>query len=205
MTETQSYPNPEELIAQARRDPTALGRLFEAYTSYLTLLARLEIGRRLQSKVDALDVVQETFLEAVRHFDRFRGATEPELTAWLRSILAARLTKVVRRYWGTQARDLRLERGLREDLDRSSRCLGEAFVAGQSTPSQQAVRREEAVVLANLLQQLPEDYREVLVLRHLEGLSFPEVAARLGRSLDSVEKLWTRALSKLRRIRESSS
>jgi RNA polymerase sigma-70 factor (ECF subfamily) len=46
---------------------------------------------------------------------------------------------------------------------------------------------------------MPDDYREVLILRHLEGLTVPEVATRLGRSQDSVKKLWTRALDRLRR------
>ena len=53
-------------------------------------------------------------------------------------------------------------------------------------------------ILADALQDLPPDYRDVLVLRHLEGLSFPDVAKRMGRSLDSVEKLWMRGLVKLR-------
>ena len=60
-------------------------------------------------------------------------------------------------------------------------------------------RREQAVLLADALNHLPADYREVLILRHLEGLTFPEVADRMGRSLDSVEKLWVRALPRLRR------
>ena len=72
------------------------------------------------------------------------------------------------------------------------------MVAGQSTPSQRASRREQAVLLADALSLLPDDYREVIILRHLEGLTFPEVAARMGRSLDSVEKLWVRALARVR-------
>ncbi len=55
-------------------------------------------------------------------------------------------------------------------------------------------------MLAAALDQLPEDYREVLILRHLESLSFPDVARRMERTVDSVEKLWTRALSKLRSL-----
>ena len=60
-------------------------------------------------------------------------------------------------------------------------------------------RREQGVLLADALAQLPEDYREVLILRHLEGLTFPGVSQRMGRTLDSVKKLWTRALDCLRR------
>ena len=50
------------------------------------------------------------------------------------------------------------------------------------------------------LQRLPEDYREVLILRHLEGLTFPEVARRMERTQDSVEKLWLRGLARLRKV-----
>jgi RNA polymerase sigma-70 factor (ECF subfamily) len=164
----------EELIAQIRSgDDGALGRLFERYSAYLTLLARLQIGRRLQGKADPADMVQETFLEAARHFDRFRGNTEPELAAWLRQILAGCLAHLVRRYYGTQARDVRLERMLEDDLAQSSQAIHCGLVAPQSTPSQQASQREQAVLLANALDRLPPDYREVIILRHLEGLSFP--------------------------------
>src|SRR5262249_17217816 len=99
---------------------------------------------------------------------------------------------------GTQARDVQLERALEDELDKSSRAFDMGLAAEQSTPSQRASRREQAVLLADALNRLPADYREVLILRHLEGLTFPEVAARMGRSLDSVEKLWMRALPRLR-------
>jgi RNA polymerase sigma-70 factor (ECF subfamily) len=190
----------EDLILLARRgDPLALGRLLEQYRAYLTLLVRVQIGRRLQGKADCADVVQETFLEASRQFAAFRGQSEGELTAWLRQILAGCLGHLVRRYYGTQARDVRLERGLEIDLDQSSRALDRGLAAVQSSPSQTASRREQAVLLANALTTLPEDYHEVIVLRHLEGLTFPEVAERMGRTVDSVEKLWLRAVTRLRR------
>jgi RNA polymerase sigma-70 factor (ECF subfamily) len=194
----------EDAIAQARTGEVgALGRLLERYRAYLTLLAQVQIGRRLQGKADAADMVQETFLEATRSFPRFRGQTEPELTAWLRQVLAARLAHLLRRYCGTQARDIRLERMLGDELDQSSQALGAGLADEQSTPSQRASRREQAVLLADALDRLPPDYREVLVLRYLEGLPFPEVAVRMGRSLDSVEKLWVRALPRLRRALET--
>jgi RNA polymerase sigma-70 factor (ECF subfamily) len=191
---------PDGLIARARQgEANALGLLLERYRSYLTLLARVQIGRRLQGKADPADLVQEAFLEATGHFGQFRGTTEPELTAWLRQILASRLAHLLRRYYGTQARDVRLERVLGDELDQSSRAFDRGLIAAQSSPSQQVHRREQAVLLADALDRLPPDYREVIMLRHLEGLTFPEVATRLGRSVDSVEKLWVRALPRLRR------
>jgi RNA polymerase sigma-70 factor (ECF subfamily) len=191
--------NPGRLLQQARlADGVSLGQLLELYRDYLFVLARTQIGRRLQSKIDPGDLVQETFLEAHNHFGLFQGKTEAEFVSWLRQILAGRLAKLVRRYLGTQRRDVRLERDLVAELDQSSRLLDRGLVAPSSSPSQQAVRRERAVLLANALEQLPPHYREVLILRHLEGLSFPEVAQRMGRSLLSVKKLWARALPCLR-------
>src|SRR5262245_5126477 len=191
--------DPSELLRQARGgDGPALGPLLERYSNYLAVLARAQLGRRLQGKVDPLDVVQETFLEAHRDFAQFRGTTAAEFARWLRRVLATNLANVLRRYHGTLSRDVRLECELEKDLDQSSRILGQALAAPESSPSQQAARREQAVLLADALEGLPADYRDVLILRHLEGLSFPEVARRLERTLDSVEKLWARGLTRLR-------
>jgi RNA polymerase sigma-70 factor (ECF subfamily) len=194
-----SGPDPDQLLQRARAgDDRALGQLLESYRDYLALLGRLQIGRRLQSKADAADLVQETFLEAYRTFAHFRGETEAELIAWLRQILASNLAMFVRRYLGTQRRDVRLEQELGQEIDQTSQRLDQGLAAPESSPSQRAARREQAVLLAGALARLPEDYREVLILRHLESQSFPEVARRMDRSVDAVKKLWTRALDRLR-------
>ena len=180
-------------------DGPALGQLLELYQNYLTLLARLQIDRRFRGKADPTDLVQETFLAAHRAFPRFRGQTEGELAGWLRAILAAALADLARRFLGARRRDVRLERELADDLDRSSQALGHVPAAPTSTPSQRAARREQEVLLAEALGRLPQDYREVLVLHYLEGLAHPDVARRMGRTTDSVKNLWARALGKLRR------
>jgi RNA polymerase sigma-70 factor (ECF subfamily) len=109
------------------------------------------------------------------------------------------------RHYTRQRRDVRMERQLAVELDASSRVLENVgALARESSPSQQIVRRERAVFLAESLQKLPADYREVLILRHLEGLDFAEVAARMQRSVDSVKKLWARALARLRAMGEPS-
>src|SRR5215510_1175110 len=106
MTMSQTpRPDPEQLLARAWREGgPALGELLELYCHYLYLLARAEIGRRLQSRLDPSDLVQETFLAAHRDFARFRGTTEAELVAWLRQVLAFNLANLVRHYLGTQRR-----------------------------------------------------------------------------------------------------
>ena len=162
-------------------------------------LTRLQIGRCLQGKVDPADVVQETFLHAVRDIDQFRGTSDRELAGWLRQILAARLADLVRRYCGTRGRDVRLERALQVELDQSSQALDRGLASPLSSPSQQAARHEQAAWLAQALERLPAAYRDVLVLHHLEECDFAEVARRMGRSVEAVKKLWARALARLRR------
>jgi RNA polymerase sigma-70 factor (ECF subfamily) len=139
-------------------DGPALGQLLERYRSYLSLLARVQIGRRMQGKLDVADVVQETFLEAHRGVGQFRGSSETQFLAWLRQILVAILSNQVRRYFGTKRRDVRLERELQDGLDRSSVFLASHLIAAQSSPSAQASRREQAVLLADAMEGLPDDY-----------------------------------------------
>ena len=190
---------PEMLLIRAKGgDGHALGGLIERYRNYLGLLARLQIGRRLQGKFDVDDLIQEVSLEAHKNIGRFRGQSEAEFLSWLRLILAAILSNQVRHYFGTRQRDPRRERRIAADLDRSSRALDQKLIAPESSPSQQAARREQAVLLADVLAGLPKSYREVIILRHLEGLTFPEVARRLEKTENSVKNLWVRALARLR-------
>jgi RNA polymerase sigma-70 factor (ECF subfamily) len=195
------HSKPEQLLAMARAGSSdALGRLLEFYRRYLRLLAEIQIDERFRAKIDASDLVQETFLDAHRDFGNFRGTTERELMGWLRQILADNLIDHVKRRYGAQRRDIRMERSLRQRLDSSSAAMDRGLAITDSTPSQIAARREQAVVLADALGQLPHDYRRVLVLRHLRGLKFPDVARCMGRTVGSVQQLWTRAVAELRRI-----
>lgn len=189
------------LIDQARRgDEDATGRLLRMYGEYLKLLARVQIGRRLQGKVDASDLVQETFLDAHRQMPNFKGATEAELLAWLRRIMAGQVAMTVRRYIGAKGRDVNLERGIAQEVEQSSVALDGGLVGSETSPSQHASRREQAVILADALSRLSADHREAIVLRHLEGLSLADTAQRMGRSADSVQKLYVRGLMNLRRF-----
>jgi RNA polymerase sigma-70 factor (ECF subfamily) len=199
-TPIMSDRTPDELLRLAQNgDGPALGELLSVYRSYLSFMAGLQINRRLRGKADASDLVQETCLEAHRHFDQFRGQTEAEFIAWLRTILAGLTANHVRKYLGTKQRDARLERSLAVELENASEVFDRNLPAAGVTPSQQAVRRESSVLLADALEQLPEDYRQTIILRNFEGLPFAEVATQMGRSVDSVEKLWVRALAQLRK------
>lgn len=182
------------MVSNAHTPPFA--HVLSSYSTYLTLLSRVQIGRRLQGKVDPADVVQETLMEAHRQLPHFRGKTEAELLAWLRKILAGQIAKTLRRYLGVKGRDVGKE--VDQELDRSNDAMG-ALAASASTPSHRAARKEQAVLLAEALAKLPQTYRDVILLRHIEQMSFAEIARRLNRTDDSVQKLWVRALGTLRR------
>jgi RNA polymerase sigma-70 factor (ECF subfamily) len=193
--------DPGQLLTEARNGHAdALGHLLLRYRGYLTLLARLQLDQRLQAKIDPSDIVQETFLEAHRDFEVFRGTTEGELIAWLRAVLARNVANTIRHYQKTKQRDVNMERRIHQELGRSSQALDGAFVVARGTPSESLARRERAVLLADALESLPPDYREVPVLRHIQGLRLKEVAERMGRSVDSVKKLWARAVARIRHV-----
>ena len=137
--------------------------------------------------------MQDLCLEAHRDIAQFRGRSEGEFVCWLRKVFATIVSNQVRRYLGTRRRDLRREQPIAVGRDDTSRAVVDRrLVAPQSSPSQQAARRERAELLAEALDTLPETYREVIVLRNIEGLSFSDVAARLGRTEDSVKNIWLR-------------
>src|SRR6516225_4651134 len=111
---------PDQLLQQARAgDDAARGLLLEMYRNYLRLMARSLIGQALRVRLDASDLVQETFLKAHREFAQFLGATEPELVSWLRTILVNTLANQVKHH-RRQGRDYHRQESLEVMLDRSS-------------------------------------------------------------------------------------
>jgi RNA polymerase sigma-70 factor, ECF subfamily len=196
---------PDRLIVQARGgDAAALGKLLELYRNYLRLVARSLIGVALGVKLEPSDLVQETFLKAHREFGGFAGHQERELVAWLRRILARTLVDQVKHH-RRQGRDLQREESLNVLLDRSDLKIQNALASGVPSPSEGAVRREQAVLLADALTQLPAHYRQVFILRTLDHIPFDEVAVRMGRTVGSVRMIWARALERLNTMLENEA
>ncbi|MCA9061582.1 MAG: sigma-70 family RNA polymerase sigma factor [Planctomycetaceae bacterium] len=188
------------LLEQARSgDTTSLGILLDRHRPFLKTLAQIEIGRRLQGKVDASDVVQEACLLAHRGITGFRGEAEEQFARWLQTILAGTLANTLRRYLGAQCRDVRLEQQVADGLDRSAVSLSGLLIDPHSSPSHHVARGEQSRLAIEALSRLPDDYQQVLILRHVDGLTFPQISQQMERSVDSVEKLWLRGLSRLRR------
>ena len=80
-----------------------------------------------------------------------------------------------------------------------------ALVHRGPTPSEVASRKEQVVLVASAIEDLPDDYRTIILLRHVQELPYADVAAAMNRSVDSVKKLWVRALAQLQRTMETMS
>jgi len=168
------------------------------YQAWLRLMARLQLDPRWGRKFDASDVAQQTLLEAWKAESQFRGNTSGERIAWLRTILGRVIKQEVRQYDGTLKRDPNRELALDNSLAQSSIMLANVLVSETDSPSVHADNREQQMIIADVIESLNEDYREVIVLRNLQGLSHAEVAVRLDRTESAVRMLWLRALKELR-------
>jgi RNA polymerase sigma-70 factor, ECF subfamily len=169
----------------------------ERFRDYLRLLTRIQLGPRWKGRLDPSDIVQQTLLEAYGQRGQFRGQTDRAQGAWLRAILARNVADAIKAQ-SRQKRDVSRERSLEADLETSSARLGAWLAAEQSTPSEQAMRHEQAVLLANALAGLPQSQREALVLHYWQGCSLAEIAAQLDRTTDAVAGLLKRGLKQLR-------
>ncbi len=170
----------------------------ERFRSYLLLLARVRLDRKLRGKLDASDIVQQTMLEAHQGLESFRGDDSAAQAAWLRQILARNLANAVRDLTRAK-RDVRRERALQTELDSSASQLEGWLAAEQSSPSQKMERHERALQLAEALAQLPDNQRDAVILRHFQELSLAEIAKELDRSTAAVTGLLQRGLKNLRK------
>ena len=153
------------------------------------------------ARVSPSDVVQEAFFEAHRDFHQFRGESTAEFVAWLRRIVVNNILRVVEQHVLTEKRDVRREISLDEvgqRLEQSTVRLESLLAAQVDSPSGYAIRREREIQLADALAALPADYRDIIVLRHIKGMSFDQIAQNMDRSAGALRMLWLRALKKLR-------
>jgi RNA polymerase sigma-70 factor, ECF subfamily len=152
------------------------GSQLERFRHYLHLLARLHLDRRLQGKLDASDVVQQTILEAHRDWGQFRGKSDAELAAWLRQLLVHNLATTARDY-RREKRDVEREHSLEAAIDQSSCRLESWLASDESSPSQRAARNEQVLRLAEALAALPDLQREVVTLRYLQAMPVADIEA----------------------------
>ncbi len=198
----QVDPSFDILLRRAKAgDTVALGRLLESYRAYLRLIAGSLLRTAARASVDISDVIQETNLKACRGFPEFDGSDEPQLVAWLRRILVNLVLNLRKKRGALVHRPESLE----ALLERASEAVHKALAAPGSSPSTQASRREQAVLVANALESLPPDYKQVLVLRYLDNVPHEEIGRLMSRSEQASRMLLMRAARALEeRLRERS-
>lgn len=190
----------EQFAAARSGSEAALGQALEACRVYLLMIAEREMEPHLRAKGGASDLVQQTFMEAQAAFPQFHGNNSGEWRAWLRRLLLNNLANFRRTYVQTAKRAVKREVALAgNDSD-----AGSSWLEGdEPTPSKILMKQESQAALLKVLQRLPEDYREVLLLRYQEELPFEEIAQKMGRTGNAVRKLWARAVQRLQEEMES--
>jgi len=192
----------ELLLGAAAGDGAARQRLLARHRQRLHRMVELRLDRRLRSRVDPSDVVQEVLVEADGALAEYLVRRPIPFYPWLRQLAWDRLVALHRRHVAAQRRSVtREEQGAGGEAD-PSEALVDRLIDGHSSPSRQVLREELRVRVRAALDRLAARDREVLVLRHLEQLSTAETAAVLGASEGAVKLRHLRALNRLRAVLE---
>jgi RNA polymerase sigma-70 factor (ECF subfamily) len=184
----------------ARDDPSAIDRLLACHREPLRRMIAGRLDRSVVRREDASDVVQGVLLEASRRLSEYLRNPVLPFQLWLRQIARDRLIDVHRRHRLALRRSITRERSItaNEFVDRSSLDLAMALRDQGATPAAEAIRRELIERFRGALEQLGEDDREVLVLRHFEHLTNAETAQALGLSEPAAGMRYLRALRRIR-------
>lgn len=190
-----------DLIERARQgDQEALNAIFARHRDRLRRMVEIRLDARLQSRIDASDVVQEAYVDVVERLEEYLRDPKLPLFLWLRLIVGERLIRVHRHHLGAQMRDAGREVSLyRGALPAASSAALAAQLLGKHTSPTQAVMRAERILrLQEALNSLDPLDREVLSLRHFEELTAGETAQVLGIEEAAAAKRYFRALKRLK-------
>ena len=170
----------------------------EQHRSLLLLLAQANLGKKLRRKLDPEDLVQEVMQRAYSNFDTLKSPNDPEaVKKWLLAIMA-NLIRDLLKHFAADKRELAKEQSVAMDLHQSAAGIEAFLAAEQSSPSMAAMRNEELRKLARGLELIPEDAREVILMKHLQNKTLQEISDATGRSIPSVAGLLRRGLAALR-------
>jgi RNA polymerase sigma-70 factor (ECF subfamily) len=183
-------------------DTQALNELFSRHRERLRRMVEMRLDHQLQARVDASDVVQDAYVEAVQRLGEYLRDPKLPFFLWLRLVVGERLLKLHRHHLGTKMRDAGREVALyRGALPQASSAALAAHLLGKHTsPTQAAVRAERVLRLQEALNTLDPMDREVLALRHFEDLTSAEAARVLDIQEEAAAKRYVRALRRLKKI-----
>ena len=196
--------NPEldlmELVAAARQgNRAALDELLRAILPDLRAYVRLSCGKGIRQEEESSDLVQSICREMLEGLGAFNGLAEPQFRKWLFTLSTNKI-RGRHRYYTAQRRDVRKKLPLRSPASASHQDTNQEVLscyASFCTPSQGAVAREELCRIETAYEQMPEDYRRVITMSCVTGMSHAEIAAEMGRAETAVRKLLSRARARL--------
>jgi RNA polymerase sigma-70 factor (ECF subfamily) len=187
----------ELLLEQIVRGEAMFERLFARHRAALRQVVQWRLDPTLRTRVDASDVVQETQMEAFRRLPDYLRRRPMPFYLWLRKTAHERLLMLRRKHVGVLRRSVRRELPL---PDESSLLLARQFTSPTPTPSQQLSQRELAAQVRRAVGQLGEADREILLMRHFEGLSYQEIACVLKIEPAAARQRNGRALLRLHKL-----
>ncbi len=190
----------EELIERASRgDSSAAEALLAGHRERLRRMIAARLDRRLATRADASDVVQESLVAAARDLPAYLQARPLPLAAWLWQFASERIAKLRRFHIGTKRRTVSREECVAPRFGSESMTnLVERLAASGTSPSQHVIRDEERRSVTDALKRLPSSDREVLILRNVDQLAMAEIAASLGITEGAAKVRHLRALRRLR-------
>jgi RNA polymerase sigma-70 factor, ECF subfamily len=180
-------------------DRTALAEMCDTYRERLRSVIRDRLNRRLGGRLDDDDVLQEIYIQAETRLTHFAGQTEDEAIGWLMLVAKQTVVDIHRRHFAAQVRDLRRELRPADVAHSASQPSAWLFgSAGLTSPSQIVARDERQRWLHSVLDRLPENDREIILLRHFVECSNSEAAEVLGLTAQAASIRYVRALTRLR-------
>jgi len=185
-------------------DKLAIEQLCGIYGERVRRIIRLRIDRKLRSKIDSVDVVQDALILAMGGLKDFTYKNEGDFLRWLSKIAENKLHDILDKFY-TEKRDIRREIPFKKVENNTEEV---SFIASEpldtTTPSVLLFKKEQLDRLERAIDDLKPDYREVIYLSRIERLSNAEIAEKLGKSKGAVAMLLSRALVALTAAYEKS-
>jgi RNA polymerase sigma-70 factor (ECF subfamily) len=193
----------KDMLEAARGgDAAAIDHLLTEFREPLRRVVDLRLDPVLGRRVDASDIVQDVLLEANQRLVEYLRSPAMPFHLWLRHLAQDRIIDTHRRHRLAQRRSLDKEQPIERPawVDQSSMQLAAQLVDTEKTPASAAIHQELQRRLENALEQLAEDDRDIILMRHHEQLSNQDVAAALGLTEAAASMRYLRALRKLRAV-----
>jgi RNA polymerase sigma-70 factor (ECF subfamily) len=193
----------DDLLVRAKAgDDRALGDLFARNRQRLERMIRLRLDRRLHSRLDPTDVLQEAYVDIARRFPEYTANPAVPFFIWLRNLVGQRLIELHRKHLGARMRsadnEVSLQRGPLPQV--SSESLALQLLGSLTSPTRALLRAEMRLRLQEALNSMEPLDREVVVLRHFEDLNNAEVAQVLNIRPSAASKRYIRAVQRLKII-----